>query len=588
MTRSARALALSVALLVGGGARAAEEASHGRPLEDLHYGDVLFHYFAGQDFEGATRLMAAREQGRAQGYAEEGDLILGSMLLSLGQYEQAYATLRRVLSTSTDIAQRDRAWFYVGRVAYEHDAPEKTLAALAEIVGPLQPELDAEASLLAAQALMKLGRFDDAAARLSSFAGPEQWSRFARYNLGVALVRAGRTDEGERLLDEVGDAGAGTEEQRALIDRANVALAYSRLQRDDYAAARTVLQRVRLEGPYSNKALLGLGWAELGLEHYSEALVPWMELRHRDLLDPAVQESLLAVPYAIVQLGSYSEAARRYESAIESYDAETRRLDEMIQRVNDGDLLDELLSDDDSARMLGERWTLDRPPATVETHYLYRLMASERFQQSLRSYRNLVVLKDNLRRWSASLDAFADIVGVQRRIAADDLPQARGRVQALQLDALLARQQALDERYRQLASRNYPVDAEPARLDARQALADLHRATAKARRLKNAFEQPPAHAPAELDAFDERVVRQRARVDALSRSVERLLQRLRHYIQNEAAAELRQQRGRLQQYSAEARVALARIYDHSAFGAPMPPPASDVGPRRAREPDGRP
>ncbi len=41
--------------------------------------------------------------------------------------------------------------------------------------------------------------------------------------------------------------------------------------------------------------------------------MPWMELRSRDLLDAAVQESYLMVPYAFGKLGAQSQAAEYYE-----------------------------------------------------------------------------------------------------------------------------------------------------------------------------------------------------------------------------------------------------------------------------------
>ena len=78
----------------------------------------------------------------------------------------------------------------------------------------------------------------------------------------------------------------------SLRDKANLALGYAFLQDDQPLAAKPALQRVRLEGPFSNKALLGVGWADAELENYSRALVPWMALRGRNLLDSAVQESI--------------------------------------------------------------------------------------------------------------------------------------------------------------------------------------------------------------------------------------------------------------------------------------------------------
>ena len=74
---------------------------------------------------------------------------------------------------------------------------------------------------------------------------------------------------------------------------------------------------MRLDGPYSSRALLGDGWARAALGDYRGALAPWLELRKRSLLDAAVQESYLAVPYAYGKLNAGAQAADYYESALQ-------------------------------------------------------------------------------------------------------------------------------------------------------------------------------------------------------------------------------------------------------------------------------
>ena len=63
----------------------------------------------------------------------------------------------------------------------------------------------------------------------------------------------------------------------ALRDRANLALGFAYLQANQPDKARVPLERVRLNGAYSNKALLGLGWADAALGDYQAALdaVDW-------------------------------------------------------------------------------------------------------------------------------------------------------------------------------------------------------------------------------------------------------------------------------------------------------------------------
>jgi len=79
---------------------------------------------------------------------------------------------------------------------------------------------------------------------------------------GSRWCAAGRLDEGARLLEEVGRVERRSKELNALRDKANLALGYALLQANRPLEARPVLERVRLEGPLSTKALLGVGWAE--------------------------------------------------------------------------------------------------------------------------------------------------------------------------------------------------------------------------------------------------------------------------------------------------------------------------------------
>ena len=50
------------------------------------------------------------------------------------------------------------------------------------------------------------------------------------FNLGVALVRSGRTEAAAAILDELGDIDPWNEELMALRDKANLALGYAMLQ----------------------------------------------------------------------------------------------------------------------------------------------------------------------------------------------------------------------------------------------------------------------------------------------------------------------------------------------------------------------
>ncbi len=81
-------------------------------VQDLHYGDVLFHFYGRDHFEALVRLSAYREQGHLKPHARDAELLRGGLYLSLGQHREAREIFERLLADATTPAPvRDRAWF---------------------------------------------------------------------------------------------------------------------------------------------------------------------------------------------------------------------------------------------------------------------------------------------------------------------------------------------------------------------------------------------------------------------------------------------------------------------------------------------
>ena len=154
------------------------------------------------------------------------------------------------------------------------------------------------------------------------------------------------------------------------------------------ARAQPVLERVRLQGPQSSRAHCSAWagrcrrWAAI-----EDALTPWLELRDRNLLDAAVQEAYLAVPYAYAQLGAGGQAAEYYEQALTSFAAEraasmrrSRACAPAISRMNWWAVT---TSTRRSAAGSGSCRTLPDEP---ESRYLYPILAGNDFQEGLKNY----------------------------------------------------------------------------------------------------------------------------------------------------------------------------------------------------------
>ncbi|MDX1563117.1 MAG: hypothetical protein R3305_09335, partial [Gammaproteobacteria bacterium] len=394
-------------------ARADDELE--RTVKDLAYGEVLFEFFQDDHFNALTRLLAGMERNELPSHRRDADLLLGALYLSYGQHQIAGDVFADVLEQSVDPEIHDRAWYFLAKIWHQRGYLVEAEAALGRIGESLPESFEPERIMLTAQVLMDQQRFAEALAVLEAWRRPDdEWVGYAKYNIGVALVRLGDVAAGAAVLEEVGQLDADNEEAEALRDKANVALGYAWLQASRPVEAKPALQRVRLEGPYSNKALLGVGWADAEQENFRSALAPWVELQNRDLLDSAVQESLLAVPYAFSRLEADAQAADYYLSAIDAFTNEIARLDDAVAAVQRGELLDDWLAAQESE---GSGWyfELDAIPESTESRYLLELMASHRFQEGVKNYRDLRFMADNLDGWVDSLGAFDDILDTKQR-----------------------------------------------------------------------------------------------------------------------------------------------------------------------------
>jgi hypothetical protein len=79
-------------------------------VQDLQYGEVLYHYYQQDYFTSIIRLLTAREQSRLPHHADEAELLLGGLDLSYGLRDEAEAIFTRLLDAdSTREKVRNRA-----------------------------------------------------------------------------------------------------------------------------------------------------------------------------------------------------------------------------------------------------------------------------------------------------------------------------------------------------------------------------------------------------------------------------------------------------------------------------------------------
>lgn len=614
--RRSLALALCVILAVGmtpPRALAAEIASGPTVVKDAHFGEVLFYFYQEDYFPAIVRLLAARKQTQLENHLDESELLLGGLYLSYGHHLKAADIFERLLADNVSGDVRDRTWFFLAKIWHQRGYLDEAQRALDRIASEMPEPFEAERHMLQAQILIDNAEHDRAIALLSDWRGSDAWANYAKFNLGVAMVRSGRVSEAADILEKLGKLDPLNEELSALRDKANLALGYAYLQAGQPKAAKAPLQRVRLNGPFSNKALLGVGWADAEIDNYRKALVPWMELEGRDLLDPAVQEAMLAVPYALAKLESISQAADYYLNAVEAFYDEANRIDQAIYRLENGKMLVEFLAQD-PLLSTGWYWKLESLPNAPESRFLYHLLATHRFQEGLKNYRDLTFLWKNLDKWGRSIDVYRTMLDTRESAYRNRLPRVEQSLAQADVSGLIGRKNDLDARLNRieenadslaLATEHefkmwgeiIAIEKNPAlkieiaetaevrdkirllkgalkwNLDkefrarlwkVRRNLKQTGEALVDTTRLRRQVGESMRDEPVLFADFDHRVDGLSPKIDDLKARVEFAMERQRTFMLGVAIEELRAQRKRLDTYTVQARFALAAIYDLAA------------------------
>jgi len=590
-----------------------DAASRPDKAQDLAYGEILYDFFRQDYFSALTRLDIALQKQRLPHHLEEAELLRGGLLLSYGLYDESERIFNQLLKQDVDSKVRNQVWFHIARIRHRQGDALKAHDALNKLRDADLPlDLQDEARQLRGRVLMDLGHYDAAVELLGAPSRTDLWNAYTRFNLGVALIRAGEVVEGRAHLSILGDqddlgTGHQATELLALRDKANLALGYIALREKQGDAAAQFLRKVSLNGMTAEPALLGLGWAEIADGHPSLALAPWDELSRKDITEPAVQESLLAIPYILIEAGDYAQAESRYRLAVDAFVAERQRLTNMAQQVRENSIGDLLLTVDG-----GQDWQPPSPPKAFRGAAWEKLFASNEFQSVLRNIRDLRFLAIKLDGWQSSMGAYDDMLALRRKAYEQRLPRVVDRLQhldmtaahklrggyakrlqlaatgeaalptgeELRLEAGLKKARDLLRRYRgdpsldsqrekrRLLEGVYrwrlTVDQKARLWSLRKQLKALDQALANTEVRRQGLEDARQRANSGFDGYDDRIRHIAATVKALRRRVDRSIDHHERYLRTLILRSLDQQQVRLRSYEVQARFGLARIYDLAA------------------------
>lgn len=408
---------LSAALSLAALPASAEE----QQLKDLYFGEAVFYAKQGHYFEALQRLDAELEQHYGLDepkldslyyHLKQAEFSVGDFELNYRMHHRAGRAIRAVLEGDVDEPVRNDAAYRLARIHFQKGQLDDALLALDRIEGRIPPDIRDDIQFLRANIYLQMDRPAEAAEVLKRLQGADDLVGFSQYNLGIALLREGRTEDALAQLQKAGQVDAATGETLAIRDKANLVRGTLLLENGAFTDAKSALERVRLEGPFSNQALLSAGWADVSAEHFERALVPWNILVTRDSTDSSVQEAMLALPYAYGRLDVHGRAAVLYGNALESFGGELRKIDASMESIRAGKFL-EALSREEMRQDKDWVIRLRSLPEAPETYYLMELLASHDFQTALQNYLDLEDLRVRLASWRESFDAFDDMIRVR-------------------------------------------------------------------------------------------------------------------------------------------------------------------------------
>jgi len=593
-----------------------------KTLKDLHFGEALYYAFQGDWFDAITRLdtelvqhhgLDEPERDTLYYHINHAEFAVGDFELAYRMHQRAGRAITAVIEGNVEEPVRNEAIFRLARIYFQKDQPANALYAIERISGTVPPNILDDLAFLRAQILMANGRYAEAVRILKDLQDVKSLEGFSTYNLGIALIKDGKELEGRQYLDRVGRINSNDALTMAIKDKSNLVLGSKLLEEKNFEGAKEALDRVRLDGPFSNRALLGSGWADAFQGRFERAMVPWSILAMREVTDASVQEAMLAAPYAYGKLNVYSKAAVMYGSALENFGTELDKLDESIKSIREGYFLRALVREE---LKQDANWVvkLRKLPQTPETYYLLELMASHDFQESLKNYLDLEQLRKKLESWEGDLDAYEDIIEQRRAYYQPLLPVIDREFRRLdsQMRLRLEQRDRIEKRLKnmlvvprpdylatsherifggqigllekELANRgtaipggtetrinrlkgvlhwNIYTDYDRRFTEAHEHLRDLNHEVDQLKRQYTAFVRTRQAATQSYEGYDDMISRQRFRIREARETVKELMARQGHMLETMAVNELAKRHERLAGFQIKARFAMAESYDRA-------------------------
>lgn len=206
--------------------------------------------------------LESRKQELVSVPAVETALLKASLERDAGLYLDARKTYRQIFARPT-LAENVPVDELRGILSWARDQEFDALQVQAANQLASRSDNSQESTLQLALHKLAYDQPQEAADMLGTRSLSRRSDPFVIYNKAVALIHAGRVYEGRSALEKLVENNPRTELHRELYDQIYLVLGYHFLGYNQGDFAQRYLKKVDSTGPRAEKALLGLGWAEI-------------------------------------------------------------------------------------------------------------------------------------------------------------------------------------------------------------------------------------------------------------------------------------------------------------------------------------
>ena len=527
--------------------------SNVQSTQELEYGVILFDYFQRDYFSALIEQEYAQEIDNKLAKDSSGQVLKGGMLLSYGMMDESKKIFDELLDANSSEEVRNKAWFYLAKLLYKKSDTGNAKKSLEKVKGKMPDDLHAEYHYLSTL-LGSRGVHLDGPENNSFMATKDNSTLpYLLFNLSILQLKDSQLDAAVSNLEKVTEYSGVSEELSVLADRARHGLAELAIKHNNLPQAWKYLTSIRTTGLYSNRALLSYAWAAINLKQFKESLPALEMLNKRSIAIPEVQEAKVLLAHVYEQDGALRKALKCNLLAEKEFTLGINMIAEARRVISNQDVPKEFIGNL-KVMMDDTDWYSAKPSVDYKklTPFLIDLMASHPFRESLRELADLYAINENLKYWSVQANEHKLILesadkkkynesfkGFFEKIVDFNTLFAEQRTE-LKLNTLAL----TEEEQNRLTALINTTDRE---------LQLLNNKVSKLKYYNKPYEQPVDYKKMVSEKHEE-IKKQLA-------TNEKLIQKFEIIMRNLIKIELDQHEERMRYYSAQSRLAKARLYD---------------------------